>query len=425
MMDITPRIQRERERDRLLHRYREARLSSEILREVTLALTSSLDQSAILDTILSQAARLVPFDSGNIRLLEDGRLRTTRWFGYEERGAEEFIAAFNEHVDNLNMAREVIENATPRIINDTAEEPNFVIFPETSYIRSLILMPISTARKFYGLLSVESSSPDMYGPEDTRKLKPLADATAVALENAALYEELRSELEERKRVEQRLELSLSQKETLLREIHHRVKNNLSMVISLINLQSSQIADETARELLEHIGNKIHSIILIHEKLYRSHDLQHIALREYVQELLSILRDTIVEEGTVQVDNDIAEDLAVDIERAIPLALIITELFTNSYKYGNRGGCRFSVRVRREGDTAELRAQDNGPGFPPGFSLDQGDTLGLLLVQSLASQLGGTARIGDPEKAEILVRFPLTSDDERSASPSPHTPSQRP
>jgi two-component sensor histidine kinase len=281
-----------------------------------------------------------------------------------------------------------------------------VRFPETAYIRSAILLPVTTARRSYGILSIESTEADMYTAADERKLQPLADAAAIALEKAELYDELRSELDERLEAEERLEQSLRQKETLLREIHHRVKNNLAMVVSLINLQSSQIEDPAMKEVLAHIRSKIFSVSLIHEKLYRSHDLQHIELRDYAEELLETLRTTFAGEGDAVVDSRIEEDLVVDIERAIPLALIITELFTNSYKYVSGATCRITLRIGCEGEQGEMRFSDNGPGFPPDFSLEQSETLGLLLVRNLAGQLDGTAEVGDPRRAEICIRFPL-------------------
>jgi two-component sensor histidine kinase len=328
------------------------------------------------------------------------------------------MAGFREHIDDLGLAREVIDRSKPVIIDDAAADERFVHFPETSYIRSVLVMPISTARKLYGLLTIESASTGMYGREEQEKLKPLADAAAIALEKAELYEELRAELEEKKRIEERLEHSLAKKDTLLREIHHRVKNNLAMVVSLINLQSSQVEDETAGEVLEHIRSKIYSISLIHEKLYRSDDLQHIVLSEYVHDLLQTLRSTVVDEGDVAVENRVSGELVVDIERAIPLALIITELFTNSYKYGCCETCRFLVRGSADGGDAELRIEDNGPGFPEGFSMEDGDTLGLMLVQSLAEQLAGSARIGDRQRAEIIIRFPLPGEPAEAAAGSP-------
>lgn len=406
MMDITPRKQREEERDRLMQGLEQEKLRSEILREITLVLTSRVDQTAILDTILGQAARLVPFDSGNIRLRSGDYLETARWYGYDDYGAEEFIAGFREHIDSLGLARKVMKDSHAVIVNDTRLEPDWVRFPETAYIRSIMVLPIATARKFYGLLSIENAAPNMYDAGEVQKLQPLADAAAIALEKAELYAELKEELAERKRVESQLEHSLAQKETLLREIHHRVKNNLAMVVSLINLQSSQLDDESLRELLDHIRSKIYSISLIHEKLYRSHDLQHIELRDYAEELLEALRSVVAEEETAEVAVEIETGIVLDIEQAIPLALIITELFTNSYKYAQGAPCSFSLRARRSAGEVEVWVSDNGPGFPEDFSIEESETLGLLLVRNLAEQLGGDARVTDPSRAEIRIRFPL-------------------
>jgi PAS domain S-box-containing protein len=204
------------------------------------------------------------------------------------------------------------------------------------------------------------------------------------------------DVSERRAAAQALQTSLSEKETLLREVHHRVKNNLQIVSSLLMLQSEQMPSDEARALLTESVNRVRSMALIHQQLYGVDSLARVDLGAYARTLSGSLASVLAPEARVEVE---VEGLVeVSVEQAVPVGLVLNELFTNACKYGLRSGhadgeaC--DVRIRLEGEERELRlvVEDRGPGLPPGFELTNSRSLGLVLVRNLARQLRGRAEL---------------------------------
>jgi two-component sensor histidine kinase len=202
------------------------------------------------------------------------------------------------------------------------------------------------------------------------------------------------DITERKNLYGKVESSLREKELLLKEIHHRVKNNLQIVISLLNLQLRYIDDKRIIDALKESQNRIRAMSLVHEKLYRSENISNIGLSEYVRFLAeSLFRFYGVKPGTVSLEIDTG-DIAVDINTAIPLGLIINELVSNSLKYafprGKEG--KISILIQKEDDRIRLIIRDNGIGIPEDMDWKNPPSLGLRLVTSLTEQLNGTIEL---------------------------------
>jgi len=192
--DITERKQAETERERLLAAEREQHLLAETLREVTLALTSQTSREAVLGEILRQAKRIVPYRTAHIMLLEDGILRVARWQGYDASGSEEFISSLVQRLTDLPMDVEVVRSRKSLVIPYTHQEPRWVVFDETAWIRSAIVVPVCLQDRVLGLLRLDSDAPGEFAAEDARRLQPLANAAAIAIENARLVEGLEAEV---------------------------------------------------------------------------------------------------------------------------------------------------------------------------------------------------------------------------------------
>ena len=192
----------------------------------------------------------------------------------------------------------------------------------------------------------------------------------------------------RKKAEQKIKDSLREKEVLLKEIHHRVKNNMQIISSLINLQSLRIDDKKTSKLLQSSQNRIKSMAIIHEKLYQSKDFTNVDLSDYVKSLTNHLLTTYgVDKKKIKFHTDI-KDIFLDINRAIPCGLIINELLTNSIKHafpdGNRGEIKVAIRNQKN-RKKELIVSDNGKGIPENFDIKSTKSLGLTLVKILAEQ----------------------------------------
>ncbi|MFW5715105.1 MAG: histidine kinase dimerization/phosphoacceptor domain -containing protein [bacterium] len=414
MMDITDRIRKEQHQSKLLAEIQEKHLYAEIMQEITIALTSQVKRDSLLDTIFEQLQRLVEYTSGNIRMLRGDNVEIVRAYGYEEMGAGDFIKELEMPLEKFILAKQVLQTKRPIIIHNTKKDPRWTTYPETDYIHSIILLPIYTRTKIYGLLSVEHKTVGAYNRATAEKLIPFAHAAALAFSRSELYEQLNSELEAKQQIQEELAASLEQKDTLLKEIHHRIKNNLSLVSSLINLQSFRTEDEAVKELLEHLRGKILSISLVHEKLYRSSDFQDVSLREYVSDLLNSLETTAPVSKLIQTEVVIDEEVTLDTNTLIPTGLILTELFTNSVKYVSPpegSPVEFRVEAHTNAEGLSLLVRDNGPGIPSvsGGALKDiasSDGIGLTLVENLVEQIDGTLEIEPPPGFRLKLELPL-------------------
>lgn len=219
------------------------------------------------------------------------------------------------------------------------------------------------------------------------------------------------DISERRRAEEQIKASLREKEVLLKEIHHRVKNNLQIVSSLLSLQTEYIRDPDMLRIFKESQSRVKSMALIHEKLYRSTNLAQIDFGEYLRELtIHLFRSYDAPARGLELTLDV-EPLVLGLDRSIPSGIIVNELVSNALKYafpdGAGGVITVSFRATGSG-SAELSVIDNGVGLPPGFVVGATDSLGLKLVTMLAGQLGGTLKAGPGEGggAEFRVTFPV-------------------
>ena len=234
--------------------------------------------------------------------------------------------------------------------------------------------------------------------------KPIDDAELVAQVKSMLRIK---RAEERLRTETELKKALKEKELLLKEIHHRVKNNLSMVSSLLNIQSSYLKDEQAQIAFAESRKRINSIALIHEKLYRSSDLAGIEFGQYLRDLTAALvKSYSIPAELLEVIIDIG-DIYLNMDISIPLGLIVTELLTNSLKYGFKDDRKLTltIRLRVEDRQLGLVVADDGSGFPPDLDWQNSETLGIQLVNLLTNQLGGQIQLERENGTLFRFTFP--------------------
>ncbi len=222
-----------------------------------------------------------------------------------------------------------------------------------------------------------------------------------------LVAERTQQLAERKKMTDLIEGSLAEKETLLREIHHRVKNNLQIISSLLSLQINKITDPRTIEALKDSQTRVLSMALVHEHLYKGDDFSRIDLRDYIHALGTKLFQSYRDENeSIRLDLDIAE-IYVDINTAIPLGLIITELITNSLKYAfkEKKDGELSITATEDTQSMNIIVADNGSGMPEGITLENQTSLGLRLVSRLTGQLHGTVLIDSSEGTKFVFTFP--------------------
>ncbi len=225
------------------------------------------------------------------------------------------------------------------------------------------------------------------------------------------------DITERKRADERIKNSLREKEVLLQEIHHRVKNNLQVISSLLNLQSGYIKDPVVKELFRESQDRVKSMALIHEKLYKSTDLARIDFSEYVHSLTQMLFQSYrATRGDIQLKSQV-EPVFLDIDTAVPVGLMLNELVSNSLKHafptGGPGTIFIDLEPRSK-DEYTLSMRDDGVGVPDDFNVETSNSLGLRLVRILTKQIGGALEFRSDDETEFKIQFQDKEDEGASA-----------
>ncbi|MFN9392471.1 MAG: PAS domain S-box protein [Flavobacteriales bacterium] len=215
----------------------------------------------------------------------------------------------------------------------------------------------------------------------------------------------------RKRIERQIREALREKEVLLQEVHHRVKNNLQVISSILNLQSSFVSDKKTLDILEESQNRIKSMSFIHETLYRTTDFSSIQFSDYLRTLsYNLIQSYRLRSYTVDFHPSL-DDVSIHIDQAIPCGLIVNELVSNSLKYAfsDRREGNLYLDLHEENGILHLRVADDGIGLPVGFQYDKTDSLGVQLVYTLTEQLDGQIRVtSEPGNGtEFLITFELS------------------
>ena len=254
------------------------------------------------------------------------------------------------------------------------------------------------------LRDADSRRKGRFTPRGIALFERLADSVALALAHRKAEEALRETVD-------RLQSALDEKTVLLKEVHHRVKNNLAVVSSLLALKADATRDRKARLALEESQQRVQSIALVHEHLYGTDNLGRINFAEYARELVQAVRSTFTA-GDRFIGLDFAlEPIELSIEQAVPCALILNELLSNAFKYafadGNAGRIRISFRQPEAGH-CELAVEDDGVGLPPGRLAGQNKSLGLRIVRILANQLNGSLEQKERPGTRIVLRFPAAA-----------------
>lgn len=218
-----------------------------------------------------------------------------------------------------------------------------------------------------------------------------------------------TDITERKRYTEKLESIIEEKEQFVREIHHRVKNNLNIVSGLIHLQADKVKGnrEVYKLFLESM-TRIKSLSTIHEKLYKRDNLAYIGLNDYVQQLARNILTTFTDgDNRIELDLDI-DDIEIDIDKAISCGLIINEVLSNAVKYAfpDEASGRIRLVIKKKGDKIQMKISDNGIGLPEDFDLKTSNTLGMQLIHNLSRKLKSDVVMRGENGTSISITFPI-------------------
>jgi len=306
-----------------------------------------------------------------------------------QRSSNNHDEGFILKADDYPKYFEAIRNSHNIAAYDARRDPKTSEFA-TSYleplgISSMLDVPIWFKGELFGVLCHEHVG------DNKRKWSFEDQDFAVAIANLiSRY----LESQKRQEAEQKIKKSLHEKEILLREIHHRVKNNMQIISSLLNLQSRSIEDENARDVFKESQNRVRSMSMVHELLYKSPDLDSIYFKEYMTNLINTLFHSYGASNRQIVLESEIENIKMGIDTAIPLGLIMNELLTNSlnHAFENRQNGEIKVSAKIDGDEYLVTISDNGVGFPDDIDFYHTRSLGLQLVNTLVQQIRGTIEL---------------------------------
>ena len=301
----------------------------------------------------------------------------------------------NQMICNKNVFNEsetiIIEANDPSVENCQLLD----LFAESG----IYIFKLGYEDKIYGMISVSVPQNLIHDPENLNLFKEVADDLAFALYKIEL--ETKHEYAVIK-----IKKSLKEKEILIQEIHHRVKNNMQVITSLLKLQSRFIKNEYDKELFKDSYNRVKSMSLVHEKLYGSKDLSNIDFGSYVIRLTELLMNSMnIRPTKIKINVEI-EEIFLDINRAIPCGLIINELVSNSLKYAFPESMSGTITISIEIDESEyiLIISDDGIGFPDNIKFNDTETLGMQLVVTLVEQIKGKIELDNSNGTFFRINF---------------------
>ena len=391
MLDITERKRAEDER-----RLNEMRLNS--LLELS-QMAHELSESEIVQAAVEQAVSLTGSEIGYSHFVNPDQ-QTIRLVTWSERTMEQCTAVYETHypIEQAGVWADCVRLGRPVIHNDYQNLPDRKGYPPGhAHLVRHVSVPVFDAGRVMLILGVGNKRTD-YDETDVRQMLLIGDQLFKILE--------------RRRADEQVRAALAQKEVLLREIHHRVKNNLQVVSALLGFQADSVDDPRAYEAFQDSQNRIYSMARIHDQLYQSGDLAQIEMGAYVEELVQDLSYSYGMQGLAFEVH--AADVKLNLEQAIPCGLIVNELVVNAVKhaFAPRGDGpepdQVCVLMQPKDGQLELIVRDNGVGLPPGLDLYNTKTLGLRLVEMLSRQLRGTLEVSSAESegAVFKVTFPV-------------------
>jgi two-component sensor histidine kinase len=300
------------------------------------------------------------------------------------------VQRFSWWMQRLNQLQTV---HIPRVADLPPEARTEKEFLESQAVQSLVAVPMVYSRSLVGFVGFDSVRVEKTLTEDIITLLKIVGEIFV---NALV----------RKRAEGQIRTALQEKEVLLKEIHHRVKNNLQIISSLLDLQSDYIEDEQTRQLFQESRNRVKSMALIHERLYRAQDLAKVDFAEYIQSLARDVFRSYRTHATGIALRVNVEDVFLGVDTAIPCGLMINELVSNALKYAfpdGRGG-EICVELFSDNGQFTLAVRDNGVGFPKDLDFRNTESLGLKLVVTLVKQLKGTIALHRDGGTAFEIKF---------------------
>jgi len=374
----------------------------EAIRNVNQLILVEKDRDTLLQEACDALVKARGYDVAWLGFSEDGETFAM----VKGSGFPEDVSRFCEYMmsgDYPPCIRDALARKDQLAVMGKSEECGDCFFESVCRGKEAAIIQVEHSGRFFGLLAVLLAPDVSIDEEEKGILAEVAGDIAFALHNMELEEV-------RKNAEDQIKASLKEKEVLLREIHHRVKNNLQVISSLLDMQARNAKDKDVKDALSESMNRIMAMSLIHSQLYEGSDLSEINMKMFVNRLLGQLQSYQV--GDTRISHVIqVDDYPFPIAVAVPVGLVINELLSNALKHAFAGRDEGRIEViltASESGMINLRVSDDGVGLPPGFDINKSKTLGLRLVKIITEdQLRGTLEVTGEEGATFNIEFDIT------------------
>jgi len=336
--------------------------------------------------------------------------RCNAWLFKKKQSVLTSLLSYSSHTNEFHQEKSLSKKQLPNyfkflsknefiVSHDALKEPmnteliQHYLVPNT--ITSMIDVPLRSEGKMIGVLCFEHIiEPHLWTDSEQKFTQSLAQLLSLALET-----------KKKKKYQLELERIIAQKEVLISEINHWVKNNMAVIVSLLNLQKQKTKDNYHALLFEDVKDKVFSMSMIQEQLHSNGRVDRINLGKYLSDLLVNLHNSYGQSKKVKLSIKV-DKIGVDVSKAIPCGLIANEIITNSFKYAFNNGTatpKLALSLINKGDNVELTFKDNGSGFNP-KSTQMG--MGLELIKDLAEQIDGTIKCRSEKGVVLQLSFPL-------------------
>jgi PAS domain S-box-containing protein len=401
----------------------------EIISAVTRSVHQSLDLQKVIESAVVEISKNIESaENVGIYLVDEDEAVLRSYSGYHD----DFIKQVNRIPYPRGFIWRTIIDGKPIYCPDVDQDTVIGQTGREAGTKSYVSMPIYFEGKTIGAIGISSFlKKSAFTEVELKLLEIVAQQIELAINNAAHAEalresnvlleakvlertmeltrtntELRREITKRKKVEKQLKSSLKDKEVLLKEVYHRVKNNLQVISSLLELQSDFIEDEKVVKMLAETQDRIISMAFIHEQLYESSDMATLDFDEYISTLVSNFVDSYgISTKDIKINTNICKT-ELSIDRAIPCGLLINEILSNCLKHAfpdKRG--EISIKTSTDDQNCTLIIKDDGIGLPEKFDIEKSETLGFQLITALIQQLGGFITVSTQAGTDFTIVFP--------------------
>lgn len=376
-------------------------------------ITSQINQMVVhtrnIEKLLSEVCRIT-VDTGNFQMAwiglidkNDQYVIPMSWAGVED-GYLSMIRKITvkDEPDGRGPTGTAIREGIYFYCNDIQNDPCMELWRDEALkrgYRSSIALPIIVRGKSAGAFSIYSSEPFYFNRTEIQMLQEITGDISYAIEMIEAEEQ-------REKAEKELRLMISHKEILMKELQHRVKNNLNVISGLLQLEEKKFSDSIPRDIFLNAQARIKSMLGIYERLYLSPDLENIDLHLYIKDLTdSIFSTYSIDREKIRLRTEL-ENLKLETKRAVPLGLILNELISNALKYAYTNGSKGEIQVglKKNGEYIKLHVSDNGCGIPESVNPYTTESMGFMLVRMLTEQIGAELLVESSKGTRVNIHF---------------------